>query len=300
LRLAWLGSGSDRSANEREFLQAVFEGRAVTTSQRITILGCGSSTGVPRVGGDWGACDPNEPRNRRLRCGLLIEQFAGAIGQGEATTVLIDTPPDLRAQLLAADVRRLDAILYTHDHADQSHGIDDVRPIFHTRRAPIPTFMDGATHATLAKRFAYVFEGGRGYPPVLELQPMLKPGQDVTIDGPGGRVQLTPLLQDHGTVMSLGFRFGDVAYSNDLVRLPDESLAALHGLQVWMVDALRYTAHPTHANVEQALAWIAALKPKRAILTNLHIDLDYQVLKETLPAGVEPAFDGLQIEIHSH
>lgn len=264
-------------------------------SRRITILGCGSSTGVPRVGGDWGACDPSEPRNRRLRCGLLIEQFAGPIGDGEATTVLIDTPPDLRAQLLAADVRRLDGIVFTHDHADQSHGIDDVRPIFHARRAPIPTFMDAATRATLAKRFAYIFAGGRGYPAVLELGPDLSPGRGIGIDGPGGCVSLTPLLQDHGSVMSLGFRFGDVAYSNDVVRLPEETLAALQGLDVWIVDALRYAAHPTHANVAQALAWIEALTPKRAILTNLHVDLDYRTLTNTLPPGVEPAYDGLQI-----
>jgi phosphoribosyl 1,2-cyclic phosphate phosphodiesterase len=262
-------------------------------SMRVTIMGCGSSGGVPRVGGDWGACDPANPKNRRMRCGLLIEKFSEVVGQGTATTILIDTPPDLREQVLRAEVKRLDAIVYTHDHADQTHGIDDVRPFFHRRGAPIPTYMDAATATALRARFGYVFAGAREYPAIMSVERLLEPREPFHITGPGGGVALTPLLQDHGSVMSLGFRCGDWAYSNDVVRMPEETLAALTGLDVWIVDALRDTPHPTHASVSQALAWAERLSPARTILTNLHVDLDYEALRRRLPENVEPAFDGL-------
>lgn len=265
---------------------------------RVTILGCGSSGGVPRVGGDWGACDPNEPRNRRTRCGLLLQQWAGEAERGEATTVLIDTPPDLREQLLATHVQRIDAIVFSHDHADQTHGIDDVRAIVHRMRQRIPAFMDEETHASLNRRFSYIFNGERGYPSILAPVVSLKPGQPFPVEGPGGAIVLTPLLQDHGGMASLGFRTGRFAYSNDVVHLPSETLDALDGLDLWIVDALRYAAHPTHAHVERSLHWVSLLKPRHAVLTNLHIDLDYQTLKRELPDGVEPAHDGWRRDLH--
>ena len=264
---------------------------------RITILGSGSSGGVPRVGGDWGVCDPNEPKNRRTRCGLLLERWKGAAEEGEATTVLIDTPPDLREQLLAADVRRLDAVVYSHDHADQVHGIDDVRALVQRMRRRIPAYMDTPTRTTLERRFRYIFHGEGGYPAILTLSEEITPGVPLTLDGPGGPLTLTPLLQDHGGGPSLGFRSGDFAYSNDVANLPRGTLSALDGLDLWIVDALRYTPHPTHAHVERTLGWIDELKPRRAVLTNLHIDLDYATLVRELPQGVEPAYDGWRADL---
>jgi phosphoribosyl 1,2-cyclic phosphate phosphodiesterase len=266
------------------------------TNRRITILGCGSSGGVPRVDGDWGACDPDEPRNRRTRCSLLIEQWRASPGGGDPTTVLIDTSPDLRQQLLGARVRRLDAIVYSHDHADQAHGIDDVRAIAYAMRRRIPTFMDAATKISLETRFRYIFHGEGGYPPILETQRLLAPGASIAIDGPGGVVELLPMDQDHGHIRSLGFRFGDVAYSNDVAGLPAETFAALEGLDLWIVDALRRTPHPSHAHLERTLGWVDALRPARAVLTNMHVDMDYAALREELPSGVEPAHDGWQVE----
>jgi phosphoribosyl 1,2-cyclic phosphate phosphodiesterase len=269
------------------------------STRRITILGCGSSGGVPRVDGDWGACDPLEPRNRRTRCSLLIEQWLGDAEHGDATTVLIDTSPDIRQQLLTARVKRIDAILYSHDHADQAHGIDDVRALAYRMRRRIPAYMDEATQRTLESRFRYIFHGEGGYPPILEPHATLVPGRVTTIEGPGGAIGLMPLDQDHGHIRSLGFRFGDVAYSNDTVGLPPETLAALEGVDLWIVDALRYTPHPSHAHLDRTLGWIEAVRPRRAILTNMHIDMDYATLKSTLPPGVEPAHDGFQVE-HTH
>lgn len=264
---------------------------------RVTILGCGSSGGVPRVGGDWGACDRNEPKNRRTRCGLLLELWKGAPEAGEATTVLIDTSPDLREQLLAARTTRIDAIVYSHDHADQTHGLDDVRALALRMRRRIPVWLDAATRATLERRFSYVFNGEGGYPAILTIAGEIAPHAPLTIDGPGGSLTLTPLAQDHGGVQSLGFRIGRFAYSNDVAQLPAETLAALHGLDVWIVDALRYTPHPTHAHLERTLGWIEALKPRRAALTNMHVDLDYATLLQELPRGVEPAYDGWRVDL---
>lgn len=261
---------------------------------RLTLLGTGSSGGVPRVGGDWGACDPEEVRNRRMRCSALLDR----IGPDAAMTrVLIDTSPDMREQLLGANVRHLDAIVYSHDHADQTHGIDDVRPLVIAMRRPIPAYMDAATRTSLQSRFRYCFEGMGGYPPILDTMADITPGKPFAIDGPGGRIDLVPLDMEHGQIRCLGFRIGGLAYCNDVNALPDETLDRLRGLDTLVVDALRYTPHPTHANLEQALAWIAELKPRRAILTNMHVDMDYQTLKGELPGGVEPGFDGMQLPI---
>jgi phosphoribosyl 1,2-cyclic phosphate phosphodiesterase len=264
---------------------------------RVTILGCGSSGGVPRVGGDWGACDPAEPKNRRSRCSLLLELWKGAAEEGEATTVLIDTAPDLREQFLKAHLTRLDAIVYTHDHADQAHGIDDVRALVHRMRRRIPTYMDEITRGSLLRRFRYIFEGEGGYPPILSVAGTIVALEPFEISGPGGVLRLLPLWQDHGGVISYGFRIGDLAYNNDVVQLPDESLAQLRGLKLWIADALRYAPHPTHAHLERTLGWVRTLRPMRTVLTNLHIDLDYATLQRELPAGVEPAHDGWRLEM---
>jgi len=266
------------------------------SARRVTILGCGSSGGVPRPDGDWGVCDPNEPRNRRTRCSLLIEQWRQTAGVGDPTPVLIDTSPDIRQQLLAARVTRIDAILYSHDHADQTHGIDDVRAIAYRMRRRIPAYMDAFTRRSLETRFRYVFHGDGGYPPILDGSPVLTPLEPVTISGPGGDIELTPLDQDHGHIRSLGFRFGEVAYSNDVVGIPPDSFARLEGVDLWIADALRRAVHPSHAHLERTLDWIAALKPRRAVLTNMHVDMDYAALTAELPAGVEAAYDGWRVD----
>ena len=262
----------------------------------VTILGCGSSGGVPRADGDWGACDPGDPRNQRSRCSLLVRRKS-PIEQSDETTILIDTSPDLRLQTAAAGARRVDAALLTHDHADQTHGIDDLRAFFIRMRRRIPCWMDPQTHATMMHRFGYIFEGEGGYPAICDARQLPPHGEPWTIDGPSGAIPVMTFDQDHGGVRSVGYRFGPVAYSSDVVRLPDSAMAALEGVEVFIVDALRYRPHPTHATVAEALEWIAALKPRRGILTNMHIDLDYRALAAELPPGVEPAYDGMRFEV---
>ena len=259
---------------------------------QITILGCGSSGGVPRVGGDWGACDPANPKNRRRRCSILVERIAG----DERTVVLVDTSPDLREQLLMTGTRRLDGILLTHAHADHVHGIDDVRPLVIKMKRRIGVYMDQPTDDLVRSRFAYIFEtpAGSSYPPLLDPF-LLREGETCVIQGPAGSVEALPFRLEHGDMDALGFRFGDVAYTPDLNAVPEASLEALRGLDIWIIDALRYTRHPSHLTVEEALALIRDLKPKRAILTNLHTDLDFERLRAELPEGVEPAYDGMQI-----
>ena len=256
------------------------------------ILGCGSSGGVPRADGDWGVCDPSNPKNARTRCSMLVRRRSVA-GPAEETTILIDTAPDLRLQTAAAGVRRLDAVLFTHDHADQTAGIDDLRAFFLRHRRRTPCYMDAYTRGNIMRRFAYVFEGDGGYPAICDAEPLPDYGAPWTIEGPSGAIPLITFEQDHGDIKSIGYRIGDVAYSSDVVGLPEASFERLQGVRVWIVDALRYRPHPTHATVEQALGWIERVKPERAILTNLHVDLDYETLKRELPDGVEPAYDGL-------
>ncbi len=265
-----------------------------TDRLEIRILGCGSSGGVPRIGNNWGVCDPAEPRNRRTRCSILVRRRKGTSG---VTQVLVDTSPDLREQLLAANVRDLNAVLLTHEHADQCHGIDDVRAISLLQRRRIPFYMDTRTASHVASRFAYCFQGADGYPPILEHRTLPEGGGVTIIDGPGGQIDFLSLDLDHGAIPSKGFRIGNFAYCNDVVRIPEATLERLGGLDLLVVDALRYAVHPTHANVDQALAWIEQLKPKRAVLTNMHVDLDYATLKAGLPAGVEPAFDGMELHL---
>jgi phosphoribosyl 1,2-cyclic phosphate phosphodiesterase len=262
-------------------------------SHRLTILGCGSSGGVPRIGANWGQCDPVQPKNRRRRCAVLVEN----IGSGGRTSVLVDTGPDLREQLLDVRLTALDAVLYTHDHADHTHGIDDLRMVAYAMKRRIPCHMDRVTKAALEARFAYCFQSpeGSSYPPILT-STVIEPGVPIRVAGAVGSITAIPVPQHHGDIDSLGFRFGNVAYSPDISGFIDGSERLLDGLDVWIVDALRYTPHPSHFHVKRALEWIEKLKPKRAILTHMTTDLDYDTLRRDLPVGVEPAFDGMTIE----
>ncbi|MEZ5925056.1 MAG: MBL fold metallo-hydrolase [Hyphomicrobiaceae bacterium] len=259
---------------------------------RFVILGCGSSFGVPRIGNVWGACDPAEPRNRRRRAALLVEKH----GPKGITRILIDTPPDLREQLLAANVSELDAVLYTHDHADHTHGIDELRSIVLAAGRRLPTYMDAPTAQSLETRFSYCFASpdGSAYPPILNRILMIA-GEPFSVSGAGGSIEVLPLQQRHGDIGSLGFRIGGLAYSPDVSGIPEASVPHLRGLDVWIVDALKPTPHPSHFSVDQALQWIGHLAPKRAILTHLHTDLDYAKLKATLAPHVEPAYDGMEL-----
>jgi phosphoribosyl 1,2-cyclic phosphate phosphodiesterase len=259
----------------------------------FTILGCGSSGGVPRPALGWGVCDPNNPKNRRRRCSLLVERVNE---RGGKTIVLIDTSPDLREQLLDADVNDLDAVLYTHDHADHTHGIDDLRPFFIHRRRRIDVYLDEPTSRSLHAKFGYCFASppGSEYPPIVT-EHRLAAGQPAAISGAGGAITALPVRHEHGDMPSLGFRVGNVAYSPDLSGMPDDSVEALAGLDLWIVDALRHKPHPSHFSLTDALAWIERLKPREAILTNLHADLDYEATRAAVPANVRLAYDGLKI-----
>jgi phosphoribosyl 1,2-cyclic phosphate phosphodiesterase len=260
---------------------------------RLTFLGTGSSGGVPRIGNQWGACDPENPRNRRLRCSVLVERF----GKDGSTTVLIDTSPDLREQMLRARVTHLDAVLYTHDHADHTHGIDDLRVLVFLMRRRIDAYMDAETRRILIERFRYCFEQkpGSSYPAILNARDLV-PGRPVTIEGAGGPITATPILQHHGEQPSLGFRIGRLVYAPDMVGAPDESLPFYEGLDVLVIDALRPQPHPAHFSLAQSLAWIERFQPQRAILTHMHVDLDYATTAARLPSNVVPAYDGLQVD----
>jgi phosphoribosyl 1,2-cyclic phosphate phosphodiesterase len=262
-------------------------------SYRLTILGCGSSGGVPRIGAMWGACDPSNPRNRRRRCAVLVERT----GRGGRTTVLVDTPPDLREQLLEVRVAALDGVLYTHDHADHTHGIDDLRMVAYAMRRRIGVWADPETARSLVERFAYCFKAppGSSYAPILDIHEIVE-GRAVRIDGAGGPIEAMPIPQVHGDIVSLGFRFGRVAYSPDISDVPEAALPLLEGLDVWILDALRYTAHPSHFRVRQAVEWIEKVKAKRGILTHMTGDLDYDALRRELPPHIEPAYDGMVID----
>jgi phosphoribosyl 1,2-cyclic phosphate phosphodiesterase len=264
-------------------------------SLSVRILGCGSSGGVPRLGGpdgagNWGACDPAEPKNRRSRCSILVRKGA--------TQVLVDTSPDMRQQLLAARAARLDGVLITHDHADQTHGMDDLRALALGQGGrKLDLWSDRFALDSLRRKFGYVFETppGRDYPAIVTAHELPEPFAPFEIAGPGGPVPVLAFGQGHGRIRSLGFRFGPVAYSPDVDALDDAAFAALEGVECWIVDALRRTPHPSHAHVARALEWIARVRPRRAFLTNMHVDLDYAALKAELPPGVEPAFDGMEL-----
>lgn len=255
---------------------------------RFTILGCGSSGGVPRLGGHWGECDPTNPRNTRRRCSLLIERES----EDGITRVLIDSSPDLRAQLLDAGIGALDAVVYTHAHADHVHGIDDLRMIVFNMRQRLPVWADGDTQNALYARFGYAFVQPEDspYPPILDMHTINGPFE---IEGAGGAIRLTPFQVNHGSIDALGFRVGDLAYLPDVAAIPEDVWPVLSGLDCWVLDALRRTPHPTHAHLALSLEWIARAAPRRAVLTNMHIDLDYQTVEEETPAHVTPAYDGM-------
>lgn len=249
---------------------------------KVTILGCGTSVGVPTVGNHWGACDPSNPKNRRRRVSIAVEE-------GD-TQLLIDTSPDLREQLIDAQISRLDAVLYTHDHADHTHGIDDLRLISYRMKRKVPVYGDAQTLGQLKSRFQYIFQSQDGYPAICDPH---------DINGPFelGALSITPFAQGHGNTISLGYRLNQMAYSTDVNVLDEEAFAALEGIDLWIVDALRYDKHPTHAHLDLTLSWIDRIKPKRAILTHMTHDMDYETLKAQLPDGIEPAYDGMVIDV---
>lgn len=270
----------------------------MSATLRATVLGCGSSGGVPRLGGpagaggDWGNCDPSNPRNRRRRCSVLLER-AGPLG---TTRVLIDTSPDLRDQLLTAGVGEIDAVVYTHAHADHVHGIDDLRMIVFNTRKRLPVWADGPTQEALIARFGYAFVQPKDspYPPILDLNTIDGP---FAIEGAGGPIPLIPFRADHGSMDALGFRCGGLAYLPDAVAIPEASWRHLADLECWIVDALRRKPHPTHAHLALTLDWIARAAPRRAVLTNMHVDLDHDTVAAETPAHVMPAHDGMVIEV---
>ncbi|PWG01225.1 MBL fold metallo-hydrolase [Sphingosinicella humi] len=253
---------------------------------KLRILGCGTSSGVPRIGNDWGRCDPREPKNRRRRVSILIERAE--------TRILVDTSPDLREQLLDADVADLDAVIWTHDHADHCHGIDDLRQVFHARGAPIPGYARADTLATLENRFGYALEGNDGYPSVVDAA-LLPDALAI------GAIQVRVVDQPHGSISSAGLRFDaggrSIGYSTDFNVLTGDMATLFKGVDVWIVDALRRHPHPTHPHLQQALDWIDAVQPGRAILTHMDNSMDYAELMAELPQGVEPGYDGLEAEL---
>ena len=260
---------------------------------KFRILGCGSSGGVPRVGFGWGKCDPKNEKNRRLRCSLLIERIVNS----NKTTVLIDTGPDIREQLLQANVANLDAVIYTHSHADHVHGIDDLRTLAYKNRIKIPVWADKTTQGRLLQAFSYIFHTPEKskYPAICELNQINS--EDFKIQGSGGEINFRPLLVNHGDINSLGFKIGKLAYIPDVLNIPSGTWNELGNLDILIIDALRRDPHPSHTHLEKTLLWLKKLEPKRAILTNLHNDLDYSELKKELPKNVEPAFDGLEVKL---
>ena len=254
------------------------------------ILGCGSSGGVPRLGGHWGDCDPTNSKNRRQRCSMLVTRHSG----DKTTRVLIDTTPDMRNQLLDAEVGSLDAVLYTHSHADHVHGIDDLRMLVFNTRRRLQVWADGDTGNALLARFGYAFVQPKGsaYPPICELNTLIG---DLTITGDAGPIAFTPIKVTHGTIDALGFRIGDVAYMPDVSEIPAAAWDQLQGLDLWIIDALRRAPHPTHSHLDNTLDWINKSGTKQAILTNMHVDLDYETVTSETPGNVSPAFDGMEI-----
>ena len=248
---------------------------------KVRILGCGTSSGVPRIGGDWGDCDPLEPKNRRTRVSILVETAT--------TRILVDTGPDMRAQLLAADVEQVDAVIWTHEHADHCHGVDDVRQLYHARGAPIAGFAQSRTRASMLDRFGYVFHGRAGYPPTMTID--LLPDR-ITI----GDITVVSAEQPHGDITSAGLRFEadskTVGYATDFHAMTSAMRETYTRLDLWIVDALRRRPHPSHPTLDQALGWIAELAPTHAVLTHMDQSMDYATLMRELPGGVVPGYDG--------
>lgn len=251
---------------------------------KVRILGSGTSSGVPRIGNDWGACDPAEPRNRRTRVSLLVEH--------EDTRILVDTGPDMREQLLAANVGTVDAVIWTHDHADHLHGIDDLRQVFHALGHPVRGLARAETLAAIEARFTYVFQGRRDYPPTVAGEPL---PDRLTIGG----ITVSVTDQPHASITSAGLRFeaGGVAvgYATDFSRMLPEMRTLYRDLDAWIVDALRRFPHPSHPELSAVLGWVDELRPRRTALVHMDHTMDYATLVSELPAGVEPGYDGLEM-----
>jgi|TARA_E500000178_G_C16991093_1_gene740852 phosphoribosyl 1,2-cyclic phosphate phosphodiesterase len=256
---------------------------------RVTILGCGSSVGVPTLSSGWGQCDPSNPKNRRRRTSLLVETDGG--------NFLVDTSPDLREQLLAAGSPEIDAILLTHAHADHTHGLDDVRPLFWRRGAPIPLYTDAPTMRAMRDRFRYMFEAVPESPPHF-VPPLV--GHEIA-PGPVSLLgcEIDAYRQDHGSSGdSLGFVFNKrVAYSIDVAFFEPADLERFKNIELWIVDCLRDGPSKAHANVERCFSWIEAAKPQRAILSHMSAGLDYEALKQRCPPATEPGYDGMVISL---
>ena len=253
---------------------------------QVTILGCGASGGVPLITGEWGVCNPQDPKNRRRRASIAVEK--------NGTTLLIDTSPDLREQCLAAQIQKIDAVLYTHDHADHTHGIDDLRPFFYRHKMPIPLYGNAETIAFLKKRFSYAF-------PVDEMRPDIYRSFVIAnmIEGPLhiGDIQITPFIQGHGYTSSIGYRFDNIAYSTDVVDLDEAAFQILKGVDVWIVDCIAMDPRPTHSHLAKTLEWIERVQPRQAYLTHMSHYIDYESIMKALPPHVEAAYDGLVIKI---
>ncbi|MFK5997584.1 MAG: MBL fold metallo-hydrolase [Rhodobacterales bacterium] len=257
---------------------------------KFTILGCGSSGGVPRLGGNWGECNPENPKNNRRRCALMVQRITDA----GSTNVLIDTTPDMRNQLLDAGIAHMDAVIYTHAHADHTSGLDDLRQYALVQRAQVPVYADDLTRDSLLERFKYAFVQPEGsiYPAILKMNDL----QQITrITGAGGAIDFMALDVDHGSMPAKGFRIGDLAYIPDVITIPDQTWPMLAGLDCWIIDALRRTPHATHTHLSNTIDWINKVKPKRAVITNMHIDLDYDDVMYETPDNTEPAYDGMTI-----
>ena len=250
------------------------------------MLGCGTSFGVPRVGNDWGECDPTEPRNRRRRASILVSH--------DGSSILVDTSPDLREQLLDAQLDKVDAVIWTHDHADHCHGIDDLRQLYHANGGPISGYARPETLGSLRHRFGYVFEGKGGYPAIAT--PQILP-DELEI----GAIRVRVGDQPHGSITSAGLRFeaggASIGYSTDFNEFTSGMKILLEGVAVWIVDALRRRPHPTHPHLAQALGWAREIGARRSILTHMDSSMDYRTLLAELPQGVEPGYDGLEVEL---
>lgn len=256
---------------------------------RVTILGCGPSGGVPGIGDYWGKCDAQNPKNRRTRPSILLEN--------DTLSLLVDSSPDVREQLLKAKVSRLDAVLYTHGHADHLHGIDDLRSINRLQNAPLDIYLNQETLDHISQRFGYVLEPlAEGadvfYKPVL-VPHLVDYGQAFNLAG----LEILPIKQDHGFCETIGYRIGDFAYSTDVVDMDDDSFDLLKGVKVWVIGTLVDQPHMTHADVDKAVRWVEKIAPERAFLTHLGTSLDYSALSARLPENIRPCFDGLQITI---
>lgn len=265
-----------------------------TAKLKVTVLGCGTSSGVPRLGPDWGACDPKDPKNRRRRASILVER----ISDHGSTVVLVDVGPDLREQMLDAEVARLDAVLITHPHADHIHGIDDLRGFYQRQRHPIPVYMNAVTNARVLEAFRYCFDQAEhsNYPAIAEARPLVE-YQPLVIDGPGGPMRVTPFPQHHGQTQSLGFRFGDFVYSSDVSGFEDAALQTIDGVKIWIIDALRHQPHPSHFSIAQALSCVSRLKPEQTYFTHMDNTVDYATVMQDLPDAVALAYDGLTFEV---